>query len=261
MTLNRIMTTPIRKLRWFRLTPDRLILGLLAVEGLLWSSNRLCWPTWQKGYAVLATAATVGVVLLAIFLWFVAALVFRLRFQFSMRSLLILFVVVALPSGWMAAEAKQARRQSVMVAKVVALGGSVGDDWWWRFYTLGEERGWAMRFFGDEFFHDVTKVGLDGAAVDDERLARLCDTDGMEALPYLWLGGTKVTDAGLGALRRLAGLRTLGLRGSAITDAGLEHLKALKTLQFLDLSNTKVSEKGVKELQEALPTCRIRRWE
>ena len=241
------------------MTPDRLILGLLAVEGLLWLSNRLCWPAWQKGYAVMATAATVGVVLLAMFLWFVAALIFRLRFQFSLRSLLILFVVVALPSGWMAMGAKQARRQSVMLGKVVALGGSVQDDWWFCFYVGKEERGWPERFFGDEFVHDINMVDFRNVALDDRRLARLCETDGMETVLYLWLERTKITDKGLGALRRLARLRTLGLSGTAITDAGLEHVKALGTLRFLDLSETKVSDGGVKRLQEALPNCRIGR--
>jgi hypothetical protein len=32
--------TVVAKPRWYRLTPDRLILGLLAVEGLLWLSER-----------------------------------------------------------------------------------------------------------------------------------------------------------------------------------------------------------------------------
>ena len=52
------------KSRWFYLTPDRLILWLLAIEGLLWLSNRLEWPTWHKGYAVLVTVAAVGVAVL-----------------------------------------------------------------------------------------------------------------------------------------------------------------------------------------------------
>jgi hypothetical protein len=241
------------------LAPDGVIIGVLAVEGLLWLSNSLCWPAWQKGYAVLTTTVVVGVMLLAMFLWFAAALIFRFRFQFSLRSLLILFVVVALPSGWMAMEAKQARRQSVMLGKVVALGGSVQDGWWSCFYVAKEERGWPERFFGDEFFHDINMVGFDNVALDDQRLAQLCDTDGMETVLYLWLEGTKITDKGLGALRRLARLRTLGLRGTAITDAGLEHVKSLGTLRFLDVSDTKVSDGGVKRLQEALPNCRIGR--
>ena len=33
-------------------------------------------------------------------LWFLAALLFRLRFQFSLLSLLLLAVVVAVPCSW-----------------------------------------------------------------------------------------------------------------------------------------------------------------
>jgi hypothetical protein len=33
------MTTPTSNPRWFHLTPDRAVLGLLAVEGLLWLSG------------------------------------------------------------------------------------------------------------------------------------------------------------------------------------------------------------------------------
>ena len=36
--------------------------------------------------------------------WFSAGLVFRRRFQFSVRSLLVLVVVVAVPCSWMAVE-------------------------------------------------------------------------------------------------------------------------------------------------------------
>jgi len=87
--------------RSFHLRPDRLVIGLLVVECLLWLSERLGWPAWHKGYAVLANVAAVGVVLLLMLLWFVIALVFRRRFQFSIRSLLVLLVVMACHSvGW-----------------------------------------------------------------------------------------------------------------------------------------------------------------
>ena len=46
--------------RWYRLTPDRLVLLLLVVEALLWLSDRLGWPAWHKGYAVLTAVAVVG---------------------------------------------------------------------------------------------------------------------------------------------------------------------------------------------------------
>ncbi len=89
------MTTP--KPRWFHLTPDRLILGLLVIEGLLWLSERLGWPAWHKGYAVLTAVASVGIAFVLMLIWFALALVFRWRFQFSIRSLLVLVVVVAIP--------------------------------------------------------------------------------------------------------------------------------------------------------------------
>ena len=51
------------KPRWYRLTPDRLVLLLLAVEGLLWLSERFCWFPFNqhKGWTVLIAVASVGV--------------------------------------------------------------------------------------------------------------------------------------------------------------------------------------------------------
>ncbi len=48
--------------RWLRPTPDRLVIGLLIVEGLLWLSERFQWFPFNhhKGYTVLVTVATVA---------------------------------------------------------------------------------------------------------------------------------------------------------------------------------------------------------
>ena len=97
------MSQPQSNRRWYRLTPDRAVLGLLAVEGLFLLSERFRWFAFNqhKGWTVLIAAATIAVALLLLGLWFLAALVFRLRFQFS---LLTLFVLTSLrPShavGW-----------------------------------------------------------------------------------------------------------------------------------------------------------------
>ena len=37
------MIDPIPKRRWYRLTPDRVVIGLLVVECLLWLSERFQW--------------------------------------------------------------------------------------------------------------------------------------------------------------------------------------------------------------------------
>ena len=117
--------------RWFRLTPGRLLLVLLAVEGFLWLSERFQWFAFNhhKGYAVLIAVASVGVFLLLMLLWFLAALLFRWRFQFSLLSLLALTVAVALPCGWLETAMQQAREQREAVRVVVKFGGWVIYDY------------------------------------------------------------------------------------------------------------------------------------
>ena len=85
--------TPTRR---FRPTPAWLVLALLVVEGLLWLSERYEWFWFneKKGWTVLIAVAVVGVALLVMLLWFIASLLFRWRFQFSIRSLLVLTVAV-----------------------------------------------------------------------------------------------------------------------------------------------------------------------
>ena len=86
---------------------------LLALEGLLLLAERLAGSlsTGDKGYPPLVAIAAVGAVFVLMLLWFLIALVFRRRFQFSLRSLLLLVVVVAIPCSWLATEMKAAREQ------------------------------------------------------------------------------------------------------------------------------------------------------
>ena len=92
------------KPRWYHLTPGRIVVGLLLVEGFLWLSERFRWFAFNehRGWTVLIAAAAVGAALLAMLLWFAAAVVFHRRFQFSILSLMVLTVVVAVLCGWLA---------------------------------------------------------------------------------------------------------------------------------------------------------------
>jgi hypothetical protein len=92
-------------------TPGWFLVVLLVVEGLLWLSNRLGWPVWHKGYAVLTAVASVGVAMLLMLLWCIAALIFRLRFQFSLCSLLGLVVVIAISCSWLSWEMRRSKIQ------------------------------------------------------------------------------------------------------------------------------------------------------
>ena len=72
---------------------------------------------------------------------------------------------------------------------------------------------------------------------------------------YLW--GTRITDAELEHLQGLLQLQGLELSSIKVTDAGLEHLKGLIQLKRLNLMGTKVTDAGVSELKKALPNVEI----
>ena len=97
------MTTPSLKRRILYPTPGWLVTLSLAVTGMLFLSERFQWFPFNthKGWTVLIAVAGVGVVLLALPLWFVIALVLRRQFQFLSRTLLVLVVAVALPFSWL----------------------------------------------------------------------------------------------------------------------------------------------------------------
>ncbi len=263
---------PKPSVRWFHLTPDRLILALLVIEGLLWLSDRIGWPVWHKGYAVLTAVASVAMAMLVMLVWFAGSLVLRWRFQFSMRSLLVLVVAVALPCSWLAVEMKEAREQREAVEAITKATGAVIYDYekdrsgrWIRNPQLTAPL-WLVNLLGRSFFSNVvfakvmpgTELGhlktlnhlqtlcLDGTSITDAGLEHVV---GMSRLRELYLCDTQITDAGLGHIKRLKELETLWLDGTAITDAGLKHLKGLNQLQSLFLNFTGITDAGLENLE------------
>ena len=261
-------TTPSR-VRWFHLAPGRFVLALLGVEVLLWLSERFGWLGWHKGYAVLTGVATVGVAMVLMLGWFGLALVFRRRFQFSIRSLLVLVVVVALPLSWLATEMRAARRQTEAVTAIrTATDGPTkktalrADDWRlpfaetvvydyeiddagvqrWPSQLPGPE--WLRKLLGDDFFISARFIWAGGSHWSDADLAQL------EALPTLevLVAGDGITDVGLMHLTHLVRLRHLYLTETRITDAGLRHLENLRNLSVLRLSDTHITDAGIASL-------------
>lgn len=117
-------TDPEQKLRWYQPSPGRFFFVLLAVEGILLLSEG--W--FPKGWAVLIAVAFVGVAFIFLSLWFILALLFRWRFQYSIRSLLAFTMVVAIPCSWLTSEMTEARKQKEAVAALRNLGGIVQHD-------------------------------------------------------------------------------------------------------------------------------------
>jgi hypothetical protein len=262
---------------WFSPTPGWLVLGLLAVEGFLYLSERFHWFAFNehKGWTVLTALASVGIVFVLMLFWLAAALVFRRRFQFSIRSLLALTVAVALPCSWLAVEMKEARKQHDALQAIEKSRGFVVYDY--QVDSAGREipaakpptPAWLRGPLGDDFFQsvaafsscDFTDAGmahldgltqlqtlriLDGTQVTDAGMEHL---DGLTQLQTLSLDYTQITDAGMQHLEGLTRLKELSLTGTQVTDAGLVYFKGLAQLQLLDIGHTQVTDAGLEHLR------------
>ena len=265
-----IVSTPIR---WYRLTPDRLVMVLLVMECLLWLSERFRYFGFNqhKGWTVLIAVAVVGVAMLFMLGWFVVSLVFRWRFQFSIRSLMVLVVIVAIPCSWLAVEIKKAREQQEVVNEIPYVIYDFEN------HDAEPRPLWVRHLLGDDFFGSPVQANpstsdtdarlehisglsqLEGLRLMDTEItdAGLAHLQGLTKLRWLQLDNTAVTDAGLKHLRGVTGLEYLGLNNTHITDVGLAYLAGLPHLRELNLNFTKVTDGGVKTLQRALPNCHI----
>jgi hypothetical protein len=207
---------------------------LFALEGFLLLSERFRWFAFNehKGWTVLIAVSNVGAAMLLMFLWFLAALIFRRRFQFSLRSLLVLTVAVAIPCSWLAVEMKKAKEQAEAVQAIESEGGGVYYD------ILGGEPPEPARLrglLGDNFFRNVFAVQFLGVRVAGAGLRHIGE---LTHLRVLDLREAQVTDAGLERLERLTRLKWLLLSDNRITDAGLKHLQGLAQLRGLWLDGT-----------------------
>ncbi len=175
--------------RWFQITPGRLLVVLLAVEGLLWLSER--FHRLPKGWPAVIAIGAVGAFLLLMFLWFAAALLFRWRFQFSILSMLVLTVAVALPCAWLETEMQRARKQCEAASAIEELGGTVQRDF---------RSPWLRNLLGDDLLNGIFLVDFSHTHLTDSGLDQV---KGLGELQGLWLGETQITDDGLVKLKAL----------------------------------------------------------
>ena len=205
-------------------------------------------------------------------LWFMLALLFRWRFQYSIRSLLVLAVVVAIPCSWLATEMQRASKQKKAVEAIVKLEGEVTYD-----YELNASGkvvpgaspwvpAWLRNLLGADFFTAIVGVNISqpividlgfpspGCVHIDERDDPPIDADlefldGLTELRELYLNGSVVTDAGLEHLAGLSRLQFLDIQLTHVTDAGLENLKGLTQLQALFLDSNRVTDAGLRHVK------------
>jgi hypothetical protein len=173
------------------------------------------------------------------------------RFQFSLRAILVLFLVVALPLGWIGFRLRERAAQAAAVAVLEESGarvhGSFGNAEIVTFYSNDQ--------FDSASLAELNKLPrlhtlrLRGVPVADEDLRHLEHLE----LTTLELEGTGITDGGLGSLSTLGRLRVLDLEDTGITDAGLNSLATLPSLRVVKLKGTSVTEQGMQRLRRAIP--------
>jgi hypothetical protein len=265
-------STRVPEQRWYRVTPDRLIIGLLLVECLFWLSERL-GAGWHKGYAVLATTSVVGVATVLTGLWFAVALFFRRQFQFSIRSLLVMAAIAALACSWLAWELRKAQEQRDAVNALCGGDRSefelllLYDD-----YVVDKsgngnsgpaEPAWLIDWLGIDFFGDVNWVVSPWTGRPERArpvsltAAALKKLTALHQICCLELDYTPVTDAELADLETLHELAYVSLTNTGISDAGLGHLERMAQLRSIRLNETRVTAEGVNRLRCALPNCII----
>jgi hypothetical protein len=249
------------------LTPGRFLLAVLVAEACLLLSERFRWFSFNehKGWTVLIAVAALATALSLMLVWFALSLVFRQKFQFSLRSLLLLVVVFAVPCSWLATEMEQARKQRAAVEASRGLGWTVAYDYEnyerlstsffepasdllaWPFPEDFQPPGpaWLCQILGEDFFTEPAYVGIFTGAYGTD-LRHLTVLKGLKGLA-LW--GKGITDPMLGHVEGMKNLRSLRLCSPDLTDASLRHLEGLEKIESLDLV-IPVTDKGLRYIEE-----------
>jgi hypothetical protein len=258
--------------RWFRLAPAHLVVGLLVVDGFLILSEWFDWFAFNRqSWTVLIPLAAVVLTAPAFLLWYATSLIFRWRFQYTVRSLLLFTVAVAIPCSWVAVEIRSERKQAAAARVLRNLGGDVESEQTWLGRLLRDDTlvvVTRVKLYGslttltsdpvEAVFHAGVKqleiFSLNNTEINDAELVHL---ESLSQLEEFSLHSGKVTDAGLLHLKGMKHLQILDLVNTQVTDAGLVHLEEMKQLMELYLHNTQVTDAGVKKLKQALPNCVI----
>jgi hypothetical protein len=245
------------------------VLAWLGATGFLFLSDRYQWFAFNQFEELTAECAvtTAVIVFFMLLLWLLAALVRRLPFQFTSRSLLLLLLIGAIHSSWIAVKMQRTRQQREGIALVERLGGNANLEV--RQLDVAPR---LTAIFPDVFFKEVQVIDFDSknCSVSDADLKDLVRL--LPSITGLRLSNTRVTDAGLEHLVSLKHLGSLDLENTSVTDSGLEHLAAhelwslcLKgtpvtddglfhihpnNLLGLDLGNTRVTDAGLAHLRQ-----------
>jgi hypothetical protein len=168
------------------------------------------------------------------------------RRQLSVRGLVIWVAIVGTGLGWIGHRARMRRH---LVDAIVRSGGQVcydERDWATKFgWTRGPILGPSSWRLYDDCFREVLGLWFRETLDRSERLEALST---FTRLSRLYAPGVELTDAELGAISDLRGLRDLDIHQTGIDDAGLAHLAGLGRLRSLNLAGADITDAGLAHL-------------
>jgi Leucine-rich repeat (LRR) protein len=171
-------------------------------------------------------------------------------FRFSLRFLLLLVAVVAVPLAW---KVNRARNQRLVVAEIERLNGHMYYDYE-RNFNVGLSTSvvpqppgpnWLREFLGIDYFADIVHVNVRGPQVANDTLARIA------SLPHLQLLGVdsdRITDRGVAMVASSKELISFGVASKSVTVASIDHLQGLPNLQFLRCSGSQVNDSWIEHI-------------
>jgi hypothetical protein len=115
---------------------------------------------------------------------------------------------------------------------------------------------WLRNMIGEDYFHDVTWVRIEGSQFGDSELKQLHALDQIESLGIV---ETAITDDGLRHLRGRTALKGLFLGGNWIGDSGIDRLDlaSMPKLELLELRSTLVTDGKLAEIRRRFPKLDI----
>lgn len=164
----------------------------------------------------------------------------RLRFRYTLRTLVALFFCVGAVMGWLARQHRQIQReraalveirdiQAKMTAPTAPMDAWIKDP----LDVESVQLPWWLAWDGDRDFERVIGVGFTFGWYDEQM-----DPE------------TEISDREMRLIADCPNIKRLEIPHSEVGDAGLAHLASLEYLEKLDLSATKITDRGLRHLAQ-----------